>query len=72
VGSAEFALFKLCGYDEPREIEGRFRQYARQDRASPKLWADGWLLAFAEEAGGTVITFDQALADRSERCLLLG
>jgi toxin-antitoxin system PIN domain toxin len=57
--------------DEPREVEARFRQYAPHDRASPKLWADSWLLAFAHEAGGTIVTFDRALAARSERCLLL-
>jgi len=57
--------------DEPQGTEDRFRQYARQDRASPKLWADAWLLAFADEAGGMIITFDQALAARSGLCLLL-
>jgi len=66
-----FADDRVAFFDEPREIERRYRQYARQERTSPKLWADSWLLAFAEEAGGTVITFDQALAARSNRCLLL-
>jgi predicted nucleic acid-binding protein len=36
----------------------------------PKLWADAWLLAFAAAAGGTVVTFDRALAARGAHCLL--
>ena len=67
-----FADDRVSFLDEPRETEGRFRQYARLHRASPKLWADAWLLAFAHEAGGNIVTFDRALAARSERCLLLG
>jgi toxin-antitoxin system PIN domain toxin len=67
-----FADDRVAFLDEPREIERHYRQHTRQNRASPKLWADAWLLACAEEAGGTLITFDQALAARSSRCLLLG
>jgi toxin-antitoxin system PIN domain toxin len=46
---------------EPPDAGARFRNIARGDTASPKLWADAWLLAFAEAAGGTVITFDRGL-----------
>ena len=56
---------------EPSGVEARFRGYAAGRTATPKLWADAWLLAFAEAAGGTVITFDQALAARGAHCLLL-
>lgn len=38
----------------------------------PKLWADAWLLAFAECAGGAVITFDRALAARAGHTVLPG
>lgn len=51
--------------------ETRFREYASRRHASPKVWADAWLLAFAREAGGTLVTFDRALAARGARCLLL-
>ena len=47
------------------------RQYARKNHASPKLWADAWLLAFAECADGVVVTFDQALAARAKHTVLL-
>ena len=57
--------------DEPGAIDAAFRKYARDHQASPKLWADAWLLAFAECADGAVITFDQALATRAPHTVLL-
>jgi len=54
---------------EPAGVEARFPEYTAGRTASPKLWADAWLLAFAETAGGTVITFDRALAARGALCL---
>ncbi len=67
-----FSDDRVALMDEPDGIEARFREYARELRASPKLWADAWLLAFADQAGGNIITFDRALAARSSRCVLLG
>jgi toxin-antitoxin system PIN domain toxin len=55
---------------EPPEIEKRFREKASGRTASPKLWADAWLLALAQEAEGVLVTFDQALASRGAYCLL--
>jgi hypothetical protein len=55
---------------EPAEVEIRFRKYTAHRTASPKLWADAWLLAFAQVADGTLITFDRALAARGAHCLL--
>jgi hypothetical protein len=57
--------------DEPSGIEAAFRKYARKNYVSPKLWADAWLLAFAECADGVVVTFDQALAARASHTVLL-
>jgi predicted nucleic acid-binding protein len=54
-----FADDRVAFIDEPREIDGAFRKYARKNHSSPKLWADAWLLAFAECADGVVVTFDQ-------------
>lgn len=56
---------------EPAGVENQFRRYATGRTASPKLWADAYLLAFAHAAGGSVITFDRALAARAGHCLLL-
>lgn len=55
---------------EPPGVETSFREYASARFASPKLWADAWLLAVAASAGGTLITFDRALVVRGARSLL--
>lgn len=55
---------------EPPEAEKRFRERAAGKTASPKVWADAWLLAVAQTAGGTLVTFDKALASRGANCLL--
>ena len=56
---------------EPAAVDARFRVHACGSAASPKLWAVAWLLAFAETTGGSLVTFDRALAARSGRCILL-
>jgi len=66
-----FADERVGFMPEPPQVERRFRQNAQGQAASPKVWADAWLLAFAQSADGILITFDQALAARSARCLLL-
>jgi hypothetical protein len=55
---------------EPPEIDRQFRETAVGRLASPKIWADAWLLALAQCAGGVLITFDKALASRGAYCLL--
>lgn len=62
---------RMAFMPEPSGVEARFREYAAGRTASPKIWADAWLLAFAEAAEGTVVTFDRALAARGAQCLLL-
>ena len=57
---------------EPAAVEAVFRRFARGRSASPKLWADAWLLALAQAAGGTLVTFDRALSTRGAHCLLPG
>jgi uncharacterized protein len=66
-----FADDRVAFFDEPSGVDDAFRKYPHKGHASPKLWADAWLLAFAECAGGSVITFDQALAARASHTLLL-
>lgn len=55
---------------EPSEIDQRFRENAVGRQASPKIWADAWLLAMAHAAGGVLVTFDKALGTRGAHCLL--
>jgi predicted nucleic acid-binding protein len=55
---------------EPPEVEKRFREKASGRTASPRVWADAWLLALAQAAEGVLVTFDKALASRGAYCLL--
>lgn len=55
---------------EPPDVEKHFRGKATGETASPKLWADAWLLAVAEAAEGKLVTFDRALQPRGAECLL--
>ena len=55
---------------EPPEVEERFREKAVGRTVSPKVWADAWLLAFAQAAEGMLVTFDKALSARGALCLL--
>jgi predicted nucleic acid-binding protein len=55
---------------EPPEVDKRFREKATGRTASPKVWADAWLLAVAHAAESVPVTFDKALASRGALCLL--
>lgn len=55
---------------EPSDVEIRFREKALGRTASPKVWADAWMLAMAHAAGGVLVTFDKALSSRGAYCLL--
>ena len=63
---------RVTVFPEPGGWERAFRKHANLRRASPKLWADAYLLAFAELHGGTLISFDRALARRASDCVVLG
>jgi toxin-antitoxin system PIN domain toxin len=54
---------------EPSGTEAKFRYATSGQTVSSKVWADAWLLAVAEAAGGVLVTFDKALAVRGARCL---
>lgn len=55
---------------DPPEADRRFREKATGQTASPKVWADAWLLAVAHAAECVLVTFDQSLASRGAHCLL--
>ncbi|MGA7341038.1 MAG: TA system VapC family ribonuclease toxin [Terracidiphilus sp.] len=63
---------RVAFISEPVEVEKRFREKATGRIVSPKVWADAWLLALAETAGGKLVTFDKALGLRGAYCLLPG
>ena len=49
---------------EPEAFELEFRKLSGSKAASPKVWADAYLLAFAARTNATVVTFDRALENR--------
>lgn len=56
---------------EPDDIEKEFRSRSRLSSASPKVWADAYLLAFAAVAGLKFVTFDRALKSHGVDVLVL-
>lgn len=46
--------------DEPAGIESRWQELAARDTASPKLWMDAYLAAFAFTGGYRLVTNDSA------------
>jgi len=57
--------------NEPEGIDAEFRRQTGTHQASPKLWADGYLIAFAVCAELTIVTFDKAFRGRKAPCLVL-
>jgi uncharacterized protein len=58
-------------FDEPPALERSFRKLTSHTSSSPKEWADAYLHAFALEAYATLVTFDKALAAKSNGLCLL-
>jgi len=56
---------------EPGGFEPRLRLHSRLGSASPKVWADAYLVAFASAAGLKLVTFDRALESRPVEVLVL-
>jgi toxin-antitoxin system PIN domain toxin len=66
-----FADDRVALYPEPSGFEARFRQLSQAPAASPKVWADAYLVAFASGHRGQLVTFDRALENRGADCLVL-
>jgi uncharacterized protein len=62
---------RIAFLEEPAKLEPEFRALSRSPQASPKQWADSYLLAFAAAAGLRLVTFDQALRQTGANLLLL-
>jgi toxin-antitoxin system PIN domain toxin len=46
--------------DEPTQLESHWKRLAARNTASPKLWMDAYLAAFAITAGFQLVTTDHA------------
>ena len=57
--------------DEPSGLETHFRALTRSPQASPKDWADSYLVAFAQASRLTVVTFDQGFQNKAKDLVLL-
>jgi hypothetical protein len=57
--------------DEPHDLETALRTRTAAATASPKVWMDAYLAAFAEGGHFTLVTFDRALAGKVEGAVLL-
>jgi predicted nucleic acid-binding protein len=57
--------------EEPGGLEAQFRAFTRSPHASPKDWADSYLLAFASAADLRLVSFDRALRLKGTNLLLL-
>jgi toxin-antitoxin system PIN domain toxin len=66
-----FADNRVTFLQEPVGIDAIFRAGTSSRDVSPKVWADAYLIAFAAQAGGRVITFDRGLASRARESILL-
>ncbi len=45
---------------EPQGLEAQWNLYSMRDSASPKLWMDAYLAAFAQTGGYQLVTLDKA------------
>ena len=57
--------------EEPANLEKMFREISKQARPAAKDWTDSYLLAFAESADLSVVTFDRAIKRKNGSVLLL-
>jgi len=62
---------RIAFLPEPEDLETEFRARSRLSSASPKVWADAYLLAFASAAGLKLVTLDKALKSHSADILVL-
>ncbi|MDP9114029.1 MAG: PIN domain-containing protein [Acidobacteriota bacterium] len=71
-------IYDQCSADEriaflaePEGLDPGLRSFTSGRRASPKLWADAYLAAFANAAGLRLVTFDRAFRSKPVNCEVL-
>ena len=76
--TAAWQIYDQCCADdriaflaEPEALDPRLRSFSQNRHASPKLWADAYLGAFASAAGLKLVTFDKAFRSRPVECMIL-
>jgi len=56
---------------EPFTLETEWRRLTTQDKPSPKIWTDAYLVAFARAAHFQLVTLDRAVLSIESDALLL-
>ena len=56
---------------EPFSVEQEWRKLTLFDKPAPKVWTDGYLVAFARAGVMRLVTLDRAMASMSGEALLL-
>ena len=76
--SSAWEIYDDCANDEriaflaePDGLDSRLRMFSRSRYASPRLWADAYLAAFASAAGLRLVTFDRAFRSKPVDALVL-
>ena len=76
--TAAWQIYDQCCADEriaflaePEALDPRLRSFSQSRRASPKVWADAYLAAFASTVGFKLVTFDKAFRAKPVECLIL-
>lgn len=62
---------RIAFLQEPEGMEKEFRRLTSLSTASPKVWSDSYLLAFAHAAGLKLVTFDRGLRAKGTDLLVL-
>ncbi|MGB6159526.1 MAG: TA system VapC family ribonuclease toxin [Acidobacteriaceae bacterium] len=62
---------RIAFASEPDGLEPPFRKASQLPSASPKVWADAYLLGFAAAANLKLVTFDRAFKSRGPDVLVL-
>jgi toxin-antitoxin system PIN domain toxin len=57
--------------EEPAGLESLFRSFSRLPHPAAKDWSDSYLLAFANAADLSLVTFDRTLKQRAASAILL-
>jgi len=68
---ALFEDWRVAFIDEPAALTPAVRRLTSGSSSSPRQWADRYLSAFALQCGGSIVTFDRALAANSAGSRLL-
>lgn len=62
---------RIAWVDEPSDLESHWKKLATRNVASPKLWMDAYLAAFAIAGGFQLVTTDKAFKQFKGLDLLL-